>query len=194
LFEDVVKKLRNDEELNSKEANLFLMELCKDIRKYYCISDPMSPDCKLCYECATSFGGMALMKYGCDVEGLNVKEKLDIPLTHYANFIRLYVDGNVKTYLVDMTYSQFFGDYIVLDGKNGVNGKTIYKEKVFSKLENEKFVQELRKNGFVELNEDILKKYIDGFLDVCNVKDKKSAYSCVNKLTKMVKIKSTSRR
>ena len=118
-----------------------------------------------------------LMVFGCDVELLDIKKELNIPLTHYSNIIFINVDGKEKAYLVDMTYSQFFGESITLDDNRKVNILNIQKN-----IENEEFVIKLRKDGFVELTEEIMHKYIDYFLTMCKIQSKNIAYENINNL------------
>ena len=80
---------------------------------------------------------------------------------HFCNIIRY----DNKWYLVDVTYSQFFKQ-----GKNnleriGVFGfcKTDNGTWVMGDKNHEKMAVELLTNGYVELNEDIFKKYMDSF-------------------------------
>ena len=59
---------------------------------------------------------------------------------------------------------------------NGKKGEKVSTGRVFGKIKEEDFVKKLRQYGFVELNEEILKKYIDAFLDICNVHNKSERY------------------
>ena len=68
-----------------------------------------------------------------------------------------------------------------LDGEKE-DGQVVSAKKIFGQIENEIFVQKLRQDGFVELNGYIFKKYIDAFLDLCDVKNKKQVYVNVNQL------------
>lgn len=178
---EIERKILNGVPLNNIEVQSFLKYFCDYIRKENDINDPLDPNCRICYKTSEDFGRLMLMRFGCDVEKIDIKNDLGIPLTHYSNIIFFNIDGVDKAYLVDMTYSQFFGETIALDGNNNDYELTVYTEKVFGSMEKEPFVEELRKNGFVELNEEILKKYIDAFLDICDVNDKTFAYQNINK-------------
>jgi hypothetical protein len=166
-----------------EEVNIFLSTICNKIREQNQLIDPMDPECMLCFETSTMFGGITLMNYGCDVDGINIKNLLQIPLTHYANIISFNVNGIKKTYLVDMTYSQFFGKTITLDDNTRVSTN-----KVFGPMKNEPFVVQLRQKGFVELDEYVLKQYIDAFLMICKSRNFKEAYLSVNNLLTKNKI------
>lgn len=180
---NIIEKITNQEALTDEEVNIFLSTICNKIREQNQLIDPMNPECKLCFETSTMFGGITLMNYGCDVDGINIKNLLQIPLTHYANIISFNVNGIKKTYLVDMTYSQFFGKTITLDDNTRVSTN-----KVFGPMKNEPFVVQLRQKGFVELNEYILKQYIDAFLMISKCRNFKEAYLSVNNLLTKNKI------
>ena len=83
-----------------------------------------------------------------------------------------------------MTYSQFFGDNIALDQFIKDNIILVSTKESFEKIKEEPFVKELRKNGFVEIDENNLIKYIDAFLKICKVQNKKEAYINVQNLLK----------
>lgn len=185
---EIEKKILNNIALTDNEVNTFLDFICNLIRKDSQIYDPMDSECKVCDITSEKFGRITSMKFGCDVEKIDIKKLLQIPLTHYANIISFNVNGYKKTYLVDMTYSQFFGDTITLDGDKQNNNVVVSTKKVFSNLENELFVQKLRQNGFVELNKTILKQYIDAFLELCGVKNKNEYYINFEKLLNNNKI------
>ncbi len=174
---EIERKILNNMVLNNNEVYEFLSYVCNLIRKDSNIVDPFDSNCMVCDETSEKFGRLMLMRFGCDVEKLDISKLLQIPLTHYANIISFNVNGNKKTYLVDMTYSQFFGKKITLD-----DGSVVSAEKTFGKIKNEQFVNMLRKDGFIELNGLILKKYIDSFIDICIVKSKSTAYKNLNKL------------
>jgi len=181
---EIERKILNNMVLDDNEINTFLSYICDLIRKDSNIEDPFDSNCKVCDETSEKFGKLMLMRFGCDVEKLDISKLLQIPLTHYANIISFNINGNKKTYLVDMTYSQFFGETITLD-----NGNIVSTENVFGKIKDEQFVNMLRKDGFVELNELILKKYIDNFLDICMIKSKSISYQNLNNLFKEKNIK-----
>lgn len=183
MIRKIEEKIINDIPITINEANTYLKFICEIIRKDSNIHDCMDSDCKVCYETSTKFGILMLMKLDCDTEKINIKDLLKIPLTHHSNIVSFNVEGNRKTYLVDMTYSQFFGDIITLDNNIKVNSKIILKE-----LEQELFVENLRKNGFIELEELTFKKYIDVFLNLCNIENKKDYYTNVNKFLTFNKI------
>lgn len=175
---DIISKIVNQEVLTEDEVNNFLTFICNQVREENHIIDPMHPECKMCFETSLLFGRIMTLRFDhWDIESLNIKDLLQIPLTHYANIISFNVNGVKKTYLVDMTYSQFFGKTITLDDNTGVSTK-----KVFGPMENEPFVFQLRQKGFVELNEYILKQYIDAFLMISKCRNFKEAYLNVNNL------------
>lgn len=169
---EIENKVINDLPLTEDEAYQFLRYFCDYIRRENGIIDPMDSNCKVCTETTKIFGRIMLLHFNYDVELIDIKKMLNIPLTHYSNIILINVDGKEKLYLVDMTYSQFFGEKIVLDNNESVN---ILKSK--KEIEKEEFVIKLRKDGFVELTEDILKKYIDYFFSICQKENKNISYA-----------------
>ena len=185
---EIERKILNNMSLTDDEVDKFLSFICNQIRDKNQIYNPMDNNCKVCYETSEDFGRLMLMRFGCDVEILDIKKILQIPLTHYANIISFNVNGYKKTYLVDMTYSQFFGDTITLDGDKKHGQIVVPTQNTFGKIKKELFVQQLRKNGFIELNESILRQYIDAFLDLCDIKNKHQAYENINKLLTKNKI------
>lgn len=174
---EIEDKVINNLPLTEEETHNFLKYFCNYIRTDNGIIDPMDSNCKVCKETSQMFGRIMLMVFGCDVELLDIKKELNIPLTHYSNIIFINVDGKEKAYLVDMTYSQFFGESITLDDNRKVNILNIQKN-----IENEEFVIKLRKDGFVELTEEIMHKYIDYFLTMCKIQSKNIAYENINNL------------
>lgn len=181
---DIISKVVNQEELTEEEVNVFLTFICKQVREQNHILDPMNPECKMCFETSLLFGRLMTLRFDhWDIDSLNIKNLLQIPLTHYANIISFNVNGVRKTYLVDMTYSQFFGKTITLDDNNNVSTK-----KVFGSMENDPFVIQLRQKGFVELDSNVLKQYIDAFLMISKCRNFKEAYLRVNELLTKNKI------
>ena len=175
---EIERKIINQLSLTDEEVNTFLSFICNEIRKSCKIYNPMDTECKKCYETSSKFGRITLIRFGCDVELLDIKKSLQIPLTHYANFITFYIENNKKTYLVDMTYSQFFSDIIYLDNNELITDSY----KIFEKIKNKPFVKQLREKGFIELNENILKEYINPFLELCNSNNKEQAYNNIHNI------------
>lgn len=159
----IIKKVKNNLSITEEEANKFLNYICNYIRKDSNILDPMDSDCKKCDETSRKFVA-AMFNFGYNSGMINIKEQLEIPLTHYANTIFLKVNEKQKLYLVDMTYSQFFGDSITLD-----NDEVVTTE-VFNDICEEKWVQNLRQKGFVELTDDIEEVYFNKFVNLCKNK------------------------
>ena len=79
--------------LTDDEVDKFLSFVCEQIRQKDQIYNPMDNNCKVCYETSLGFGRVMLIKFGCDVEILDIKKILLIPLTHYANIISFNVNG-----------------------------------------------------------------------------------------------------
>jgi len=177
MSKEIENKILSNIPLTENEAYEFLKYFCTHIREDVGIIDTMDPNCKVCDETTQKFGVIMLMYFGCDVEILDIKKILNIPLTHYSNIIYIDVNGEEKIYLVDMTYSQFFGERITLDDNKKINISNIRKN-----MEQQDFVIKLRKDGFVELTNDILKNYFDYFLTICKAQNKSLAYENINKI------------
>ena len=168
--------------LTDEEVHQLLGMICNRIREQVGIYDPMDSNCKMCNETSLLFGQLMILRFDHDVERMNIKKLLEIPLTHYANIISINVNGDYKTFLVDMTYSQFFGETITLDDNGKVMDKKVSTKKSFGKIKDKEFVSNLRKYGYVELTGDILIQYIDSLLELCNKKSKIRAYENIEKL------------
>lgn len=164
----IERKILNNEPLSQEEAYSFLKFVCDSIRKDVGIVDPMDTNCMFCNETSLTFGRLMLLRFGLDVEIIDIKNLLKIPLTHFANIVYLNIEGKIRSYLVDMTFSQFFGDSIRLDDIDGQYGELVSTENSFKLVENDFFVNNLRTNGFIEINNDSLSKYFSYFLRLCN--------------------------
>ena len=174
---EIENKVINHLPLTEDEAYEFLKYFCDYIRNNNGITNPMDSNCKVCTETTKLFGRIMLMHFGCNIELIDIKKILNIPLTHYSNIIFININGTEKSYLVDMTYSQFFGEEITLDNNERINISNIQKD-----IEKEEFVTKLRKDGFIELTEEILKKYLDYFLIMCKEENKDIVYDNINEL------------
>ena len=95
---------------------------------------------------------------------ISIRNKLNIPLTHYSTAVTLKVNNKFKSYLIDLTYSQFFADGFVLD--NSEIGNLNHDNK---NQEQKDFENELRNKGFILLTEENLKFYVNNFLELSNI-------------------------
>lgn len=168
---ELIQKLSEKDSLTENEVNFFLEMVCKEIRKSYGVVDPFSFDCKVCFETSLLFGRLLYFRYGFDINQYDIKQLLQIPITHYINTITLNVDGDEKTYLVDMTFSQFFDKNIVLD-----NDKKVSTKSNFKKIEDVSFVKKLREKGFVLLTSEVATLYAKSFLAASGVIKKESDF------------------
>lgn len=159
IFDKVVNKIS----LTDEEVYKFLKFNCDFIRNNTDIIDPMDYDCKRCDETSLKFIS-AMVRFDSYADRINIKEYLEIPLTHYFNVISLNVNNEIKTYLVDMTFSQFFADTITLDNQEVVSTEA------FKNIEQDIWVQNLRKNGFVELTDIVKYEYFNSFNNLCKSK------------------------
>ena len=105
-----------------------------------------------------------ILRSGLNGSLLNISKDLEIPLTHYSNVIVFNVNNRVVPYLIDLTYNQFFRAY------NDDDSYVLLDDFVVSE-EQKSLVSKLNKDGYIELNDELLKVYINMFLDF--YKDKK---------------------
>ena len=109
-------------------------------------------------------GTEMILRSGLNGSLLNISKDLEIPLTHYSNVIVFNVNNRVIPYLIDLTYNQFFKAY------NDDDSYVLLDDFVVSE-EQKSLVSKLNKDGYIELNDELLKVYINMFLDF--YKDKK---------------------
>lgn len=166
MSRDIELKIMNGESLIEEEALTYLNWISKEIRKKQNIVDPYDTDCSKCVECSRDVNVVVM---GSDITfaPINIRNQLNIPLTHYSTAITLRVNEQLKSYLIDLTYSQFFVDQFVLDNSE------IGSIKQDSEITDKKvFEEELRSKGFVELTDENLKFYVNNFLELGNVENK----------------------
>lgn len=109
-------------------------------------------------------GTEMILRSGLNGSLLNISKDLEIPLTHYSNVIVFNINNRVVPYLIDLTYNQFFRAY------NDDDSYVLLDDFVVSE-EQKSLVSKLNKEGYIELNDELLKVYINMFLDF--YKDKK---------------------
>lgn len=166
MSRDIELKIMNGESLTEEEAETYLNWVSKEIRKKQNIVNPYDTDCSKCFECSRDIN---VVMIGSDVTfaPINIRNQLNIPLTHYSTAITLEVNNQPKSYLIDLTYSQFFKTEFVLDNLNvgSIKDDTQNLDKKF-------FEKELINKGFVELTDQSLKFYINNFLELSNIESK----------------------
>lgn len=105
-----------------------------------------------------------ILRSGLNGSLLSINKDLEIPLTHYSNVIVFNVNGKIVPYLIDLTYNQFFKEY------NDDDNYVLLDDFVVGEKQRY-LVDKLNKYGYVELNDELLRIYINLFLDF--YKDKK---------------------
>ena len=166
MSRDIELKIMNGESLTEEEAKTYLNWISKEIRKKQNIVDPYDTDCSKCFECNREVN---VVMMGSDVTfaPVNIRNQLNIPLTHYSTAVTLNVDNELKSYLIDLTYSQFFKEEFVLD-----NLETGSINRDNKSREQKDFQNELRNKGYVLLTEESFRFYINNFFELCNIKDR----------------------
>ncbi len=155
---DILNKTRNQMVLTEEEAMYFLDYYCTRIKKEYGIDNSNKCDYKVCFATTLDVGTEMIMRGGLSGSLLNINKDLGIPLTHYSNVIVFYVDGKMVPYLIDLTYNQFFKQY------NDDNNYVLLDDFVVNEKQRY-LVDKLNKDGYVELNNELLRIYINMFLD-----------------------------
>ena len=163
---DILNKTRNELVLTEEEAMYFLDYYCTRIKKAYGIDNSNKCDYKVCFATTKDVGIEMIMRGGLNGALLNINRELDIPLTHYSNVIVFYVDGKIVPYLIDLTYNQFFKDYNDDDNYVFLDNFVVNEKQRY-------LVDKLNKDGYVELDDELLKIYINMFLDFYDVKEAK---------------------
>lgn len=166
MSSNIESKIMNDWSLTEEEAQTYLNLISKQVRTRQNIADPYDTDCSKCFECSKDIG-IVLMGNEVLPTPINIRNQLNIPLTHFATAITLKVNDQYQSYLIDLTYSQFFKDEFVLD-----NLETGSINRDNKKQEQKDFEDELRNKGFVLLTEDSFKFYVNNFFELCNIKDR----------------------
>lgn len=161
---DILNKTRNGIVLTEEEARYFLDYYCTRIKKENIIDKFNSWDYKVCFLTTMDVGTEMILRSGLNGSLLNISKDLEIPLTHYSNVIVFNVNNRVIPYLIDLTYNQFFKAY------NDDDSYVLLDDFVVSE-EQKSLVSKLNKDGYIELNDELLKVYINMFLDF--YKDKK---------------------
>ena len=166
MSRDIELKIMNGGSLTEQEAEIYLSWISRDVRKKQNIVDPYDTDCLKCAECSREVNVVML---GSDVTfiPINIRNQLNIPLTHYSTAITLNVNGGLKSYLIDLTYSQFFADKFLLD-----NSEISSIRQDIEITDKKIFEDELRSKGFVELTDENLKFYVNNFLELGKVESR----------------------
>lgn len=160
MSRDIELKIMNGESITEEESLTYLNWISKGVRKKQNIVDPYDTDCLKCVECSREVN-VVMMGSDITFTPVNIRNQLNIPLTHYSTAITLNVNNEFKSYLIDLTYSQFFVDQFVLDNSE-IGSIKQDSERTDKKI----FEDELRNKGFVELTDENLKFYVNNFLEL----------------------------
>lgn len=177
MSRDIELKIMNGGNLTEEEVQTYLNWVSKEIRKKQNIVDPYDTDCSKCVECSKDVN---VIMMGSDVTfvPINVRNQLNIPLTHYSTAITLKVNNELKSYLIDLTYSQFFVKQFVLD-----NSEIGSIKQDSENADKKDFEEELRNKGFVKLTGENLKFYVNNFLELGNVENRIIKNTRLNEFT-----------
>lgn len=160
MSRDIELKIMNDQSLTKEEAETYLNWVSKEVRKNQNIIDPYDTDCSKCFECSRD---VAVVVMGAEIlpVPINIRNQLNISLTHYSTAITLNVDNQLKSYLIDLTYSQFFKEKFILDNREKGSIKHNDEDK-----EKNKFEDDLRNKGYFELTDENFKFYVNNFFEL----------------------------
>lgn len=177
MSRDIELKIMNGGSLTEKEVETYLNWISKEVRKKQNIIDPYDTDCSKCFECSREVN---VVMMGSDVAftPINIRNNLNIPLTHYSTAITLKVNDQLKSYLIDLTYSQFFKNEFILDNSEMSSIKQD-SEKTDKKL----FEDELRNKGFVEITDENLKFYVNNFFELGKIENRIIKNTRINEFT-----------
>lgn len=166
MSRDIELKIMNGESITKEESLTYLNWISKEVRKKQNIGDPYDTDCLKCVECSREVN-VVMMGSDITFTPVNIRNQLNIPLTHYSTAITLNVNNEFKSYLIDLTYSQFFADKFVLD-----NSEISSIKQDSDKTDKKIFEDELRNKGFVELTDENLRFYVNNFLELGKVESR----------------------
>ena len=166
MSRDIELKIMNGGSLTEEEVETYLNWISKEVRKKQNIINPYDTDCLKCVECSREVN-VVMMGSDITFTPVNIRNQLNIPLTHYSTAITLNVNNELKSYLIDLTYSQFFKNEFILD--NSEIGSIKHDSENVAK---KNFEEELRNKGFVELTVENLKFYVNNFLELGKVDNK----------------------
>lgn len=155
----ITDKLKRGQPLTMVEAKTFLDFMAYVVRRDTGIVDIKNVDCAKCNETSRLVGSLAF-SYNCDCDKLSFKETMDIELTHHVNIVSIDTIEGSKSFLVDLTYIQFFKDKYLLD-----NLKTMNMKECVITNEQINLGKSLIEQGYIEFTEDNFRVYIDTFLE-----------------------------
>lgn len=155
---EILNKTRSEMVLTEEETIYFLDYYCTRIKKEHGIDNSNKRDYKVCFLTTLDVGTEMILRSGLNGSLLNINKDLEIPLSHYSNVIVFNINDRVVPYLIDLTYNQFFRKY------NNDDSYVLLDDFVVNE-EQKSLVNKLNKDGYVQLNDELLKVYINMFLD-----------------------------
>lgn len=178
-IEKINNKIYKQLDLTSEEANYFLIYYCNMIKHHYNLDDPNNNDYRVCFATSHDLEYLMAVRFNLYVSRLDISKLLNIPLTHYSSVVILNVEGKRNPYLVDLTYTQFFKEDEDLkkyyEDNNEEIGYVLFDD--YIRTNKEKYcVDSLLNDGFIELNDELLRIYINSFLYKYNKRDDVNAY------------------
>lgn len=181
-IEKINNKIYEELDLTSEEANYFLTYYCNMIKHHYYLDDPNNNDYRVCFATSHDLEYLMAVRFNLYVSRLDISKLLNIPLTHYSDVVTINIDGKRKVYLVDLTYKQFFKEDEDLkkyyEDNNEEIGYVLFDDYIKSNKE-KYFVDSLLNSGFIELNDELLRIYINSFLYKYNKRDDINTYQKV---------------
>lgn len=155
---EILNKTRSGMVLTEEETIYFLDYYCTRIKKEHGIDNSNKCDYRVCFLTTMDVGTEMILRSGLNGSLLNINKDLEIPLPHYSNVIVFNINDRVVPYLIDLTYNQFFRKY------NNDDSYVLLDDFVVNEVQ-KSLVSKLNKDGYVQLNDESLKVYINMFLD-----------------------------
>lgn len=177
MNELISNKLKFGQPLTNEETKMFLDFMAYVVRRDTQITDIKDVDCAKCNETSRLVGSLAF-SYNCDCDKLSFKETMDIELTHRVNIVSIDTIEGSKSFLVDLTYIQFFKNKYNLD-----NLKTMNMKECIITNDQINLSKNLIEHGYVEFTQKNFELYIDIFLEAYSKVmpiDKEIIYSKLN--------------
>lgn len=174
MTRELDEKISSGSSITEEEANVFLSHCVEVIRKDVGIFSPKDIDCTKCIEACRDFAEVFLRRK-INFADFNIKKQLNIPLTHYSLIVELNVVNKKTPYLIDITYNQFSKE----NYEDNIGNKISVIKKSKDSMQ-DIFSDELINNGYIKLDEQILKSYIDSFLNVYDNVDKLEVYKNIS--------------
>ena len=170
-------KLKSGNPITTSETKQFLDFMAYCVRRDTGIVDIKDVDCAKCNETSRLVGSLAF-SYNCDCDRFSFKEIMDVELTHYINIVSINTIEGQKSFLVDLTYIQFFKEQYRLD-----NMKTINMKQCVITNNQINLSKKLIEQGYIEFTKENFEIYIDTFLEAYGKVmpiDKQMIYSKIN--------------